>query len=308
MAFEFQVDLLKELDDQLMSTNGVGRLFRTARTKPHIWPTDSSVQWEAANGMVITEGPCTRAVWYRLNGFPSTDDPIARMHWIWKAGFDWEDRCNQLSGDRGILAAKSLKIQDRSLPLTVSGEMDAVNYYTDEEGKKHFYVIDYKSTGGSYYNTVKLMGNSKNKPFPKIENLLQLMVYLHHDDRLEFGMLVYLIRDKMDRTQFEIKLVRDEDTGFIIANVNGVDCPKYSVNEIYRRYTRICDYYDREVLPPRDYQKRYTDDYAKALNDVGEMSDSAFKKHMAPRGKSKSGHWRCLYCNFAQLCEIDGDS
>jgi hypothetical protein len=307
MSFQFRVDLLAELDDQLVSMNKVGRLYRTPRPKPHLWPTESSVQWEASNGTIITEGSCLRAVYYRINDYPVTDEPIARLHWIWKAGQDWEDHCNKLSKDRHMLAASSIKVQDTSLPLKISGEMDAVNYYTDPHGDKHFYVIDYKSTGGSYYNTVKLMGNSKHKPFPKIENLLQLMVYLHQDPRLEFGMLVYLIRDKMDRTQFEIKLVRDEETGFIIANVNGEDYPEYSINEIYRRYMLICDYYQRNQLPPRDYDFEYSDEKAKKLNEVGQLSDSALKKHLSGKARDRQGHWRCSYCNYRQQCEADGE-
>tara|TARA_Y100001973_G_C5178800_1_gene323615 strand:+ start:898 stop:1821 length:924 start_codon:yes stop_codon:yes gene_type:complete len=307
MSFNFKVDLLTELDNQLVSKKDVGRLYRSPRDKPHLWPTESSVQWEASNGLVITEGSCSRAVWYRINGFPVTDEPIPRMHWVWKAGQDWEDHCNQLSADRGILAAKSIKIQDTSLPLTISGEIDGVNFYLDSENIKHFYVIDYKSTGGSYYNTVKLMGNSRHNPFPKVENLLQLMVYLHRDPRLEFGMLVYLIRDKMDRTQFEIELITDDD-GLVFARVNGKNYPKYSVNEIYRRYARICDYYDREELPPRDYDFEYTDSKAKMLHDVGELSKSALQKHLSGKAKDRQGHWRCSYCNFRQQCELDGET
>ncbi len=294
MASKFKptVDLLGLLDKQLVESNGRDKKYKTPRPKPHIWPTEASVQWEAHNELIVTEGPCLRACYYRLNNYPVTDDPVARMHWVWQAGTWWEKECNKLSHELGILAAKSTKIQDASLSLTISGEMDAVNFYTDAEGKDHFYVIDYKTTGGSYQNQVKLMGNSKNAAFPKVENLLQLMVYLYQDPKLEFGMLVYNIRDKMERVQFEIRLKQDPETGLLIANVNGVDHPEYSINEIYRRYRLLCDYYDRQVLPPRDYDFEYTDDKAKKLSEIGEVSDSALKKHLS--GSEKAGSWQCI--------------
>lgn len=306
-SFDFKVDLIGKLDDQLLSHKNDGRLYRAPSKRPHLYPTEASVQWEADNGMIITEGSCLRAIWYRLNGYEVTDEPIPRLHWVWKAGEDWENHCNRLAYEAGMLAAKNIKVQDRELPLTVSGEIDAVNYYDDDDGKRHMYVIDYKSTGGSYYNQVKLMGNTKNKPFPKVENLLQLMVYMHIDERLEFGMLAYLIRDKMDRTQFQIDLNTTED-GLKYAVVNGEHYPKYSVNEIYRRYMMVCDYYDRNVLPPKDYTAEYTMHQAELLNEIGQLSDSALKKHKTGRPKDKQGHWRCSYCSFRKQCDADGDT
>ena len=298
--FKLKVDLLKILDDELIKQNSKER-YRPPRRVPTIWPTEASVQWRAENGALITEGACHRAVYYRLTGAEKTEEVVPRMHWVWQTGNWWEDECNRLGKKSDILVANSVRFFDYSVPLPVSGEMDAVYKVPDDPGDSLF-VVDYKSTGGSYYGNVKLLGNRSTKPFPKVEALLQLMVYLKQDTRLAFGMLLYLVRDKMERTQFHIELEEDEQLGARIAKVNGKTYPQYSLEEIYRRYEILCDYYMRKELPPRDYDYVYSMERAQELFDVGQITKTA--KADVEKGKDR-GDWRCSYCNYRTKCLAD---
>lgn len=249
--------------------------------------------------MIITDGKCHRAVYYRITGVPSEREIEPKGRHIFATGFDWEDRCVEATEKAGVLSGKGVRVQDDSLPLRISGEIDAVNWYKDGDETK-YYVIDYKSTGG-YHNSSSLIGNTKKDPFPKVQNLLQLLVYMKMDPRFEFGMLAYLVRDFQDTTQFQIDLT--EEDGITYPVINGVIDRRYSLNEIYRRYAVICDYYERQVLPPRDKTPLYTAELAQAKFDLGLFGKTNLEK--VKKGKAV-GDSDCTYCDFYETCQQDG--
>ena len=298
--FDFKVDLLKAVDEKFKLDNTSVRRY-TPPKEPTIWPTESSIEYKTDNGLTLHEGKCHRAIYYRLNKYPVTEDIDSRMYWIWATGFWWEHMCQEVSKELGILAGKSLRIYDTRFSPPISGEIDAVNTIPNTDPLK-FFVIDYKTTGGSYYGNVKLMGNRNNKPFPKPENLMQLMVYLGYDKKLEFGMLVYLIRDRMERTQFEIELV--EHNNDLVAKVNGIIYPKYSLNEIYRRYKKIGHEFETKQLPNRDYDIVYSNDKVEKLREEDLIAKTKYEKHL--KG-SLAGDWQCSYCPYKDQCIKDGD-
>jgi hypothetical protein len=292
--FQPKANVLAELDDLMLrkSDNSYRGAF-----KPSLWPTEASVQWLTASGITITEGGCHRAIWYRLNQHPATDQPVTRMRWVWEAGRWWEDHCNELYALTGNLAGVKVKVWDNSLQLPLSGELDAVHKLPDTG---EHYVVDYKTSGGNYQGNIKILGSTKVIPYPKINALLQMMVYLKIDPRLRFAILVYLIRDKMERTQFQIEIAPHLETGLNVAYVNGVPDPRYSIEEIWRRYELLCYYYETQIMPPPDYEETYSIEKAEALHQEGLLSKTAFENHT--KGKL-AGDWMCSYCSYRTICK-----
>lgn len=304
-----RVDVVGRLHQQILLEEQSP--FQALSRGPRLWPTEASVQWTASNGALITEGQCRRAVFYRLKEYEKELDYRADAVLKWRCGDWFEEFCLHHARPSGDLAASKVRIFDTtSLPLPISGELDGVNWIRIGD-RQHFYLIDYKTAGG-YYAKKDLFGNKSHKASPKIDNLLQMLVYLHHDRRLEWGYLVYGIRDDWAMTQFEIMVVKDEQTGLDVASIDGELYPQYNIQEIFRRYREICDSYEHNILPPRDYDLHYTPDRAKALFDVGQCSKTKLDAVLAGKKTGSTGaplgDWRCSYCDYKIQCwQRDGE-
>ncbi len=300
--YKFQVDLLENLDKELIEYNKEQEENKPP-DEPMLRPHMASIKWTLDNGLTITKGACARSTYYYLNNEPRTDEATARLNWIWENGKWWEATCHILNKRNNSLVDNNIKFRiEDQFPLPLKGEMDGVNVVPGSDPPVHF-ITEYKTTGGSYQASVELLGNSKHKPFPKDENLLQLMTYLSFHRDIKFGMLIYLIRDMMHRTQFEVKLVYDHKQKTDIAEVNGEVYPYFSIDRIYKRYEEIARYFLNKELPPRDYDLEYTDEKALLLNQAGELSKSAYEKHL--KGE-KQGDWRCRFCSYTKKCYSQG--
>lgn len=317
--YEFDVNHCQILDREIVKNPWDPKNYSPPKMSQTVWPTEASVQY-TIDGLLITEGACLRAVWYRLKGYPSEEIVDPRLYWVWQFGRTFENDSNFLTQSAGVLAGKSLRFRNEKTKIPISGEMDGICSFRDPNGKEVKYVIDYKTTGGNYEGNSGLLGNLKKTPFPKIENMLQLMIYLDYDpENLKFGKLVYMIRDRLERTEFTIRL--DRSVPSVIANVKAAiagredilkaqsrSYPQYSMAEIYRRYNLVADFYEANKLPPRDYAIEYTDERAEKLWSFGKLSNSAFENHKKKKG-DKAGDFQCRYCKFQKQCwEIDKDA
>lgn len=305
------VNHLAILDKLIVEDPMTPRLYRPPKQTQTLWPTEASVQY-SIDGIKITEGACARAVYYRLIGTKPDSDKDPRMHWIYLVGKNWEDDCNELSALAGILSGKSLRFRNEKTKLPISGEMDSVCSFRDQNGKEIKYVIDYKTTGGSYESISSLLGNSKKNPFPKVSNLLQLMIYLDYDpENLKLGKLVYLIRDSLQRTEFSIQLDDSEARNAIVkgAIYEREDIltakPKvylqYSMKEIYRRFDYIAEHYFANQLPEREFQLIYTKERAEELWSLGKIAKGSYEKVISGKAH-EAGDFQCRYCPFKNTC------
>jgi len=289
--------------------------YKVAKDVQTIWPTEASIEKISESGLSVKEGACVRAVWYRINEYKEEREIEERMYWIWAFGNWYEKQGTELLSRKGHLIGSSIRFKDNSLDLPISGEMDAV--LIDPETNEKI-VVDFKTAGGSYYSISKLKGNTKTKAFPKISNLLQIMIYLNKDPDLDYGILAYKIRDDMTEVAHKVRLVdyQDEYTGNIIkaAEVNGTVYPEYNIEEIFRRYQIIIDHYKSRELPPRDYYNVYPDGLIDVMYRDGLVTKTSYAKHKGKDPKTlkkvkqePQGDWQCRYCNFFKQCQKDGE-
>ncbi len=319
-------DSLPDVDLEALYAVGLKRVvnregYRMPRPHPTLRPTEASVSFDvtpASGGppISIVEGTCGRKVWYRLKKYPKVE-PVREdsIEVIRECGQWFEEFSNEVLKEAGAFAGKKFQFKDRTLPLEVSGEIDTVGQYTDAEGNRKYFFIDWKTTG-QYHNQKGIFGNKSLEPFPKVENLLQIMVYLHQDRSIEFGKLYYGVRDRWERTQFTVRLKAHERTGKTVANITrmvrsgGVawtpqttttqNFVQYNIEEIYRRYALVCDAYFRDEPPPRDFQLEYTDERLEEMAELGLVSETAYKAHK--KGKDLAGDQACRWCEYAHVC------
>lgn len=311
--YNYDVDVLKKLNTLIRNPVWESRNYSIPKAVETVWPTEASVVYYK-DGVRLVEGSCNRAIWYRLNHYEPKEDIEDRMYWIWRMGKLIEEDANTLLSQSQVLVGKSLRFQDTSTVLPISGEMDSVCKFIDGEGSEKHFVIDFKTTGGNYFGNTQILGNTKVNPMPKIPNLLQIMVYLKVDPRFVFGKLVYFIRDNLVGNEFTIQL--KEHQGNMIASIKGgnyttkksvvnstyIDYPEYSIENIYARYNEVGRYYMTKTLPPPDYDIEYSEERINDLHRIGKISDNQMKDFQ--KGKPK-GDYQCIGCKFAHHCIKD---
>lgn len=309
--------LISLLNGKMLQQPFQKRDYTIPKTTPSVWPTEASVTYNVTvegRKIKIVEGACLRQVFYRITGAEKTDERIEpRLNWIWRQGENFERDVNDLCRMISVLAGEKLRFKDETFPsLPISGEIDAVLSIEHPTTKTPFFVVvDWKTTGG-YHNSSGIMGNTKKDPFPKVSNLLQLMVYLKQDPRLSYGKLLYFVRDDCTMTEFTVRLVEDQrqrlvamvksvvmKEGVTILDGTEKEYPQYSINSIYSRYGALADAIAANALPPRDYQLEYTDERFEDMVTMGELSKTAIEQHQ--KGK-KVGDTECQYCDWRSRC------
>lgn len=181
-------------------------------------------------------------------------------------------------------------------------------------------------------------GRPAFRPKPKTGNVLQVMTYLDQfsEDRatqfrLEGAKLVYLPRDKpTDGREYTIVLVKkgfdrgempkgDYDTfnglmaeGKQYAHISTPGYPDYvetrfSVEDMYARWTEQLRMFQAKETPPRTYKKVYSKEEIEAKYADGEISDSAYE--MWQKGRATPGHFLCTsYCSWRGWCYCEDGS
>lgn len=316
--FEEDLDLWALMDKHVMNPPWELGRYKVPTETPTVRPTEASVRyWDSELGMEKVDGACNRAVAYRILGVSPTEQMDPRVKWITRVGNYFEEDATAILNAIKMLAGKSVRFTDPRFALPMSGEMDAVCTFIDSKGEKQLFVLDWKTTGGNYAGNTQILGNTKVIPMPKIPNLLQLMVYLYADPGLRFGKLMYIIRDRMERTEFTVRLQPYQND--LIANIKSVAStssrsivqgdvrpyPQYSIGKIKERISELAGYVAKNELPPPDFSIVYTDEQAKILASKGLLAETSLKKHLAK--KELAGDFQCRYCNYRSRCKSDQD-
>ena len=269
-------------------------------------PTDSSVLVTSPSGRKYVQGACSRAVWYRLNKVAETNPYSAKAPWIWWLGKAWESQVQKLLKEKGILCVDNPRFVCDMGEYLLHGEMDGIGIDTSTTPAEHF-VIELKNTGG-YYAKMSLLGSVKKyQPKPKVENMLQLMVYLDRGrEDLKYGVLLYLIRDDMDRVAFYIKL--EDHQGEVYPRVwahsptNGPGelLLDYPMSAIYTRYNQLIAAHKAKTSPEKEYSLRYSEEQCIQLLADGVLSKKQVDEHLS--GKTPQGDWNCRFCSYMDHC------
>jgi CRISPR/Cas system-associated exonuclease Cas4 (RecB family) len=263
-----------------------------------LWASEASVQFVNEFNEQEVVGKCKRAVWYRLKGVEETNPPTAKSQMIFTLGHIIEAQFTELWKQMGIWENNSVRWEDRDRNL--SGEFDIIL----REGSRH-YGVEMKSFYGYHANKQILghwSGRGADKRFnpgrPKDEHLMQAAVYCDQArDRLEGFKLFYASRDNNDLAEFNITVPDPIEKTIYI---NGQAETRFTLNEVYNRYDLLNQLKLSNNPPDRDYTYEPDDIRVKALFERGEVSASAYKKHIEK--KERYTDWHCSYCNFKDYC------
>jgi hypothetical protein len=286
-------DLFKFLDTHITRAR-----FEPNRCNDHLYPSEASVKFIDKYGDEVTEGGCLRASFFRVNGFEKKPHP-AYTQWIFEMGNRVEQMIVDKIKESGIWVDNNIKFYNEE--FNVSGEIDLL---IAEPPTGVVVPCEIKSCYG-YFAKKEIIGNTKQKGQPKLNQLVQLLVYLHEfRDQFPYGRMVYFFRDTTERKSFKIELHQD---GKLIYPVVDGDIKNFTVNNIFARYKELQHYIDNNEVPPKDYELDYPEakihDFAKK-GKVGKTKYQAFQK-----GKLKPyehiGDWMCSYCGFSNHCYGD---
>ena len=288
------MDLIKVIDEHIDSPD----VFKSYRNSMNMYPSQASVKYHNhAYGEDEVQGACLRQVYYRCTGV--TPEPFTvRTRYIFAMGNMIEDYFTEQLKQSGSWLGNSIKFFDTDISL--SGELDIL--VKDNVSDKPV-IVELKSTSG-YYSWKEIAGNKSTKGKPKPAHLLQILLYLYHfRDQAEKGVLLYFNRDNVERHQFIIELHKEDGKHYPV--IDGQVYRAFSVEDIRDRYVEATDYIDKGIVPPKDYEDKYTPERIEILYARGKIVKTKYEKYKQNPQKNPVGDWTCAYCSYKGQCEKD---
>lgn len=251
------------------------------------YPSEASVISKVTGGVI---GKCHRACFYDWKGQPVTNPIDARGQWTMDFGKKLEEMYVELTKQLGIWAGNNVKFYDKI--HNISGEVDVFVFETTP----NIIGVELKSAYGyGFQNSVKA--------YPKLENLLQVALYINHFKLPEWR-LIYHSRDTMENVEYKITLdtTKEEDITQrkTLVCVNDVPCNVFFVEDIYDRYKQIGEYLLKDELPPRDFTYMYSPEQSADRFAKGLITKTKF--NAVKNGKGTDSDWPCLYCKYLNHC------
>lgn len=260
------------------------------------YPSEASVTWTDSFGEERVAGTCLRAAYLRLTSkaIPIQTTPYAE--WIFALGKQVENILVEQWKQMGIWVGNSLKFYDQI--RKISGELDVI---IQDPTTKEFICCEIKSFYG-YQATRDLIGNKKVSPSPKTSQLLQTLIYADQcKNIISYCKMIYYARDSAARTQFDIRLIKNEN-GTHSPSVNGIIDPRFTLEDIYSRFKLLEHYIQTDILPPPDYEAEFSPEKVEKRKKLGEVSKTAYENWQKNPSKSPIGDWQCSYCSFRKFC------
>ena len=262
----------------------------------YFWPTECSVPYEVAPGIVVNIGGCRRKAYYRWHKLGVTNPVQPKSIRKMVMGEIIEEKEREWYRKSGIVIAEKIKFQDPT--HFVSGECDAA-VYDPEVG---IIGVEVKSYAG-YFAEREIEG-TKNKPgFPRLDNLLQTMIYLDRTKLPEFR-ICYTNRATAEKTEFRIILSAG---GFaMVKNMHRGYESKFtgfSVSDVWPRMSELRTMIGRKQLPECDYKEVYSAEEIKARYTHGLISKTAYESYH--KSGDPIGDWQCYatYCSYYDRCK-----
>ena len=282
------MDLIKEVDSYLESPRPVDppRIYRGFH------PSGSScvIKNEYNEDEVI--GKCMRDSYWSHKSVKPTNPMNSRGRRITSVGSmveRWEtDRYKEM----GIWRGNNIKFIDSD--NDISGEVDGFVY-----DKKADCIIGIEiKTGYGYKFQSDVIGKPGRKGKPKLDHLMQVMLYMNYFRNIPLFKIVYIDRGNAARAEFDITI--DKKTGSAL--VDGKQYHKdLTIPAIIHRFKQLEEYLDDGAVPPRDYQLQYSDEKLQFLYDSKRLSKT-LSKQFEKTQKVEIGDWRCSYCNYKDHC------
>lgn len=273
------------------------------RDAHNYWPSEASITLPDKLGNPCVHGKCMRACFYGIKQFGITNHMTPNQMRKIETGRIIEQQEHEYAREADILVGHNIKKKKQFGTIWISAEIDAL--YKDNEDE---IIIDIKSYYG-YLAKKDLEGNMRNIGRPKLNHVLQLILYLDIFDNVPYSKIRYIDRGDMNIVEHRIELKSyrvKQNNQYIddkIAVINSESDINISVSRVMQRYNQLDQYIESNTLPPRDYFPVYSSDHINYLDQLGKLSKTA--KQRAKSGKSL-GDWQCAYCLFRNQCQKDG--
>lgn len=237
-----------------------------------------------------------RAAFLRATGKVAPAKTEARGEYIMSIGKTIEQWLIDRWKEMGIWVDNNIKFYWAE--YNVSGELDAILV---EPHTQDPYGVEVKTFYG-YDAHKEIFGNKKYGGFPKLNQLLQTLIYTYYfRDRLKCFKMVYVARDDIERKEFNIEV--QEENGKWWPVVNGNIYKKFSINDILDRYKLLNYHIQNDIMPPRDYELVWDSARVELEKARGNVSKTAYEEWK--KGKRKLGDWQCRYCPYKTPCWQD---
>jgi len=271
---------------------------------PHnYWPSEASIVLPDERGNPFIHGKCLRACFYGIKQYKVTNHMTPNQMRKIETGRIIEQQEHEYAQEAGILVGHNIKDKKQYGTIFISSEIDAL--YKDGENEV---IIDIKSYYG-YLAKRDLEGNMRNVGRPKLNHVLQLMLYLDIFEGVPYSKIRYIDRGDMNIVEHRIELKSyrikqgDQYIDDKIAVINGESNTNISISRIVQRYNQLDQFVESDNLPARDYRPVYSTGHIKYLDQLGKLTKTA--KQRIKSGKSLSD-WMCNYCGFRNQCQKDG--
>jgi len=264
----------------------------------YFWPSESSVRYEAAPGIVDAIGACRRKVFWRWKRMPPTNPSDPRSLRTMAMGKAIEQQELEWYFKYGFGIARNFKFQDPKLRL--SGEGDALVF----DPNAGIVGVEIKSIYG-YYAEKEILGTKGKPGFPRLDNLMQAMLYIMVT-KIPQWRLVYIARTTFEHRQFAIgmdehgfPIVEDRDSGM------STTFKGFSVYDVLDRNEELYGMIARDELPTREYQCAYPADEVEKRFTNGLISKTSYGEWKKAPQAHPIGDWQCnpRYCLHYSRCQ-----
>lgn len=246
------------------------------------------------NNITKHQGFCHRAAYYSCMGLGEKSRTLNHSLSS-KMGDSVEGLLLWLLKDTDTLYDKGVKFKLEK--YNVSGKLDAILLINDEK-----FGLEIKSLSSNEWINNKIFGSRWNSPFPKLEHLLQCIVYLYAfiNDIQKFQ-LFYIRRDNGETKEFTIELALLNDVLFPV--IDGTLYTDINCNNIMEKFEKLNYFIENDTVPPRSYSIEYSQDEIDLLYKNKFITKSRYEKY----NSVKFGDFECMNCSYKDICIKDGE-
>ena len=254
-------------------------------------------------------GSCIRSAYFSVKQYPASNPMGIYAKMTTEAGHLWEDWVINQYKEIGIYVNHSVKLYDPTNKL--SGEIDILHYnpHTNE-----YEITEVKQYNGSVYQAAQgITGSKDTKPAPKDQNLLQVFTYLlmlrnTNNTQIKYVNLLYIDRSCgsfFNNFQFRVSLTTVDNKVYPFIeylNSTGVveSYTDFRITEeaVLEKNKMLDEFVANDLIPPRDFQLKYTDAKIEAMYLAKEISTFKYNKWKANPAINVIGDWMCSYCPY----------
>ena len=248
------------------------------RGRRSFYPSEASII-SRTDGRII--GRCHRAIWYDWTGVKPSNPTDARGWWTFQVGNLIESAYIENAKQLGIWAGDHIKFYNQELNIAGEADLFIFREPLHKDLPKTIAGVEIKSAYGyGFQRSIKEQ--------PKIENLLQVALYLNHFENIDEWLLVYHSRDTMENVEYKITINKD-DVGKYLVIDETMPVRVFYIKDIHDRFRTLGGYLMKGELPPRDYTYGYSINQTLERLEKGIITKSKYNAIKA--GKAIDSDW-----------------